>query len=75
MKRNGEHEDAENDADGVEDAKLRDQSPKRDLQAELRLIDYNQRQNISCKYPCTCCLHFLNLPVWANFYGLTDLSR
>ena len=33
VKRNGEHEDAENDADGVEDAKLRDQSPERDLQA------------------------------------------
>ena len=32
VERDGEHENAEDDADGVEDAQLRDQPPERDLQ-------------------------------------------
>ena len=53
MERDREHENAEDDAGGVEDAQLRDQPPERDLQTELRLIDNDQRQYISCKYNCS----------------------
>ena len=53
VERDREHENAEDDAGGVEDAQLRDQPPERDLQTELRLIDNDQRQYISCKYNCS----------------------
>ena len=65
MKVDGEHEDAKDDADSVKDAQLRDQCPKRDLQTELRFIDYNQRQNISWIYPSLgrWYLYFFYLPI------------
>ena len=65
VERDGEHEDAEDDADGVEHAQLRDQPPERDLQTELGLIDYDQRQNVSWKNPCNAFLHqrFCYLPM------------
>ena len=43
----GEHEDAEDDADGVEDEELWDQSSEWDLESEIGLVDNNQRQSVS----------------------------
>ena len=43
----GEHEDAEDDADGVEDEELWDQSSEWDVESELGLVDNNQRQTVS----------------------------
>ena len=43
----GEHEDAEDDADGVEDEELWDQSSEWDVESELGLVDNNQRQRVS----------------------------
>ena len=48
-----EHEDAEDDANCVEDAELRDQFPEWDLQTELRLVDHKQWQNISWRHKDT----------------------
>ena len=43
----GEHEDAEDDADGVEDEELWDQNSEWDVESELGLVDNNQRQTVS----------------------------
>ena len=43
----GEHEDAEDDANGVEDEELWDQSSEWDLESEIGLVDNNQRQSVS----------------------------
>ena len=43
----GEHEDAEDDANGVEDEELWDQNSEWDVESELGLVDNNQRQTVS----------------------------
>ena len=46
----GEHEDAEDDANGVEDEELWDQNSEWDLESELGLVDNNQRQTVSWRH-------------------------
>ena len=72
MEGDREHEYAEDDADGVQHAQLRDQPPERDLQTELGLIDYDQRQNVSCKYPCNYA--FSRLLIYLLFTDYSDTS-
>ena len=43
----GEHEDAKDDTNGVEDEELWDQSSEWDVESELGLVDNNQRQTVS----------------------------
>ena len=58
----GEHEDAEDDANGVKDEELWDQNSVWDLEFELGLVDNNQRQIVSWRHSDYFLIQFIDMP-------------